>query len=460
MSRPRGKNYIPLPVCIDGVEIPARLRPPHGARASYAVCWKIGGKWQEKSTRQTILHEARRVGEEIVRGKPAPSPHGGALKVDAFVRVQEKHFAKKAYKHKGEKSLKKFRGVWKDFVSFHEECIRSRLVSIQQVSVAIAIKYIEWLEGKNAEPWGIHSKRDTLRSAWNRVRKGHPRAKKDLHPDEMAVSNPWEEVEPHMPELPEPNPIQLRLEAGDFQKLHGAFHGRPVAQLFLMVSLWSAGRLEEMTLAEWGWVAEGGYIDIPDWVAKRGKGRVVRIPPSIMSALESHRVPGSQYLFAGFTEELRGLSQRHAKRIRPYHPGTYDLICKHIKQKADSVGLENVTHHALRRTAMELSDQGEELSATDRSSRNLGTTTKNKEGHYIVRKFHGRTFYLRADNLYAGISQALSHFPEVAQWVGVEKPITEMDILLDRVGQMTESEREALKSALRDSPKDKRKRTG
>ena len=42
----------------------------------------------------------------------------------------------------------------------------------------------------------------------------------------------------------------------------------------------------------------------------------------------------------------------------------------------------------------------------------------------------------------------------------MEKPITEMDILLDRVGQMTESEREALKSALRDSPKDKRKRTG
>jgi len=109
---------------------------------------------------------------------------------------------------------------------------------------------------------------------------------------------------------------------------------------------------------------------------------------------------------------------------------------------------------------MELSDQGEELAATDRSSKNLGTTTKNKEGHYVIRKFHGRTFYLRADNLYAGISQALSHFPEVAQLVGVEKPRTDIDILLDRVGQMTESEREALKSALRDPPKGKRKQTG
>jgi integrase len=363
--------------------------------------------------------------------------------VDAFVRIQEKHFARKAYKHKGHKSLKKFNGVWKDFVTFHEECLRSRLVNIQQVTVDTAVKYVEWLEAKKAEPGGIHSKRDTLRSAWNRVRRGHPKSRKDLHPDEMVACNPWEEVEPHMPDKPTPDPIHLQLAEGEFQKLYGAFLDRPVAQLFLIVSLWSAGRLEEMSLAEWGWVSEGGYIDIPDAVAKRGKGRVVRIPPRIMAELESHRLPDSPFICAGFTEELRKLSKRHATRILRYNPGTYDLICKHIARMARKVGLAGVTHHVLRKTAAELSDTGEELSAGERSSRNLGMTTKNKEGHYVIRKFHGLRFYLRADNLYTGLSKALNRFPEVAELVGVEKIKTEHDNLREGTEKMSDAEWDA-----------------
>ena len=82
-------------------------------------------------------------------------------------------------------------------------------------------------------------------------------------------------------------------------------------------------------------------------------------------------------------------------------------------------GLNGVSHHALRRTAMELSDQGEEIKATDESAKNPGTTTKNKDGFY-VRKSHGRTFYLRADRLYAGLSLALLQFPAVAELMMVE----------------------------------------
>lgn len=265
----------------------------------------------------------------------------------------------------------------------------------------------------------------------------------------MVSINPWEAIRLNMPELPDSEPIQLDLASGDFQTLHGAFVDRPVAQLVLIVFLWVAGRLEELSLAEWDWVAGDEYIDIPDSIATWGKGRVVKIPPSVMSALKSQRLEGSPDIFAGFPPEYRWLSKRHAKRILPYNPGTYDLIYKHIASKAVQVGLEDVTHHALRRTAMELSDQGEELSATERSSRNLGTTTKNKEGFY-GRKFHGRTAYFRADSLYAGLSQALSHYPEVARLVGVEKSKTELDTVLERIGGMAEADRKALLSALRD----------
>ena len=144
-------------------------------------------------------------------------------------------------------------------------------------------------------------------------------------------------------------------------------------------------------------------------------------------------------MFAGFTEEYRRLSKRHAGRIREYNPGTYDLICKHIVKAAKAVGLRGVSHHALRRTAMELSDQGELHKATEESSKNLGTTTKNKESFY-VRKSHGRTFYLRADRLYSGLSHALLHFPAVGELMMVEdcfkaKPV---EPAMDKVRRLLE----------------------
>jgi hypothetical protein len=106
------------------------------------------------------------------------------------------------------------------------------------------------------------------------------------------------------------------------------------------------------------------------------------------------------------------------------------------------------------------SDQGEKLSATDRSSRNLGTTTENEQSHDVIRKFHGRTAYLRADSLFAGLSKSLSQYPEVAKLVGVEETKTEKDDLLERIRKMGEADRKALMDALGTTPKGKRKQTG
>ena len=44
--------------------------------------------------------------------------------------------------------------------------------------------------------------------------------------------------------------------------------------------------------------------------------------------------------------------------------------------------------------------------------------------------------------------------------VGVEKPKTELDTVLERIGGMAEADREALLSALRDQPDGKGKKTG
>ena len=93
MGRPRVKENIEVHVSINGIPIPAYLRPPVGKRATYALRWKIGGRWREKSTGETIRHEAIRLAEEIIRGKSVSSSPKGLLAVDAFVSVQVKHFA-------------------------------------------------------------------------------------------------------------------------------------------------------------------------------------------------------------------------------------------------------------------------------------------------------------------------------------------------------------------------------
>lgn len=444
MSKPRSRSYIPLSVDIDGITIPAYLIEPGDGRAAYYVRWLLGGQWQKRSTKQTILHEARRVGADIVRGKlPQDSMPASTLSFDRFVQVQEKHYAQKAKQRKASKTLKKFRTVWADFLKFNAEVLRGRVHCIQQVTDQVALDYLAHLIKNKAAAHGIHSKFGALRAAWNRVCRGNPKAKRTIHDSEKVTGNPWEAIWGELPDLPETDPVQLDLGNGDLQKLLKAFDGRPVAQLFLVVSMWCAGRLEEMSLAEWDWVNDEGYIDIPDDVAKWGKGRVLRVPLAVMGQLKAYRVKGSKYLFAGFVEEYRRLSKRHGKRIRDYSSGTYDLICKHIVRAAKKVGLKGVSHHAIRRTTMELSDQGEEIKATDESSKNLGTTTKNKEGFY-VRKSHGRTFYLRADRLYAGLSLALLHYPAVADLMMVEdrfkpKPVEPSEEKVRRILEEMES---------------------
>lgn len=418
MSR-RPTNSIPLAVDIDGVSIPAQLRPPGLRRGCWHVRWKINGRWVTRATGETLRCEAERVGREIVRGKLVQAPPAATLSFDRFMEVQEKHYAQRADKRKAEKTRRKFETVWTDLKKFIAEELHGRIHVIQQVTDQVALGYLNWLKKQDAAAYGIHSKFASLRAAWNRVRRDHPRTKKTITESEKVDRNPWEAVWGELPELPKRDPVQLDLAGDDFQKLIGAFQDRPVAQLFLIVSLWVAGRLEEMTLAQWDWVDEQGYIDIPDDIAKWGKGRVLRVPPKIMERLKTLRVTGSPYLFAGFIEEYRQISKRHGKRVKDYNPGTYDLICKHIVKAAKRIGLKDVSHHALRRTAMELSDQGEEIKATDESSRNLGTTTKSKEGFY-VRKSHGRTFYVRADRLYSGLSLALLHYPAVAELMMVE----------------------------------------
>jgi len=428
-------------VDIDGIPVPATLRPPGiGGRSCWHVRWKLHGRYTIRSTREPVLHEARRAAAAIIRGGVVPQATEEPLTFERFVMVQEKHYAQRANQRKASKTLEKFHTVWKDFKRFNESVLRGRVRVIQDVTDAVAQRYLEWLESKGAAAYGIRSKFGVLSGAWNRVRRDHRKCKKTISNHEKVTGNPWEAMSGELPEVPKKDPIQLDPDNGEFEKLYGAFDGRPVAQMLLVVSKWAAGRREEITYCQWDWIDDRGYIDIPDDIAKWGKGRVVRIPLAVLQRLKELKEPTSPLVFAGFREVYRRTS-KHGKRMLPTSPERlYEFVGEHISNAAKQLGLKGVTHHAIRRTAMELSDQGEEIKATDESSRNIGTTTKSKEGFY-VRKSHGKTFYIRADRLYTALSFAMAADPALAGLLMVEDQFHQQrpEPVEERVRQLLEA---------------------
>lgn len=465
MSRKRIES-IELEVDVDGIEVPAALRPPTNGRASYIVRWKMHGKWNSASTGTDVLHEAKRIGREIVRGLRDPKTKvAGILTVEHFVEVQRKHYAAKAFARKAEKCWQKFQSVWGSFLR------RFPIKAVQEVDAQMALDYISKL-GTARRDVNCKYKTETekvisrntvlshvsvLRAAWNRVRIGNRKAKAGIPHGNMVKNNPWEEISNNLPEPTKKPVVQFNPEDGQFEKLLDEFADREIAQLFLIISLWGAGRIEEVSMIQWDWVDDEGYIEIPDEIAKKGHGRVFRIPPSILARLQAVRVRSNAFVFAGFPAELRKhyrkkqSTERHADKLMDFSPKRLRWrMQKHIRQATLLMGLAGFSHHAIRRTSMELSDEGELTDAENRSAEKLGTTPENKRANYLQRKIT-RTHYKKAAGLYQNLTAVLREFPKLAERVGVEavdpKLTQETDALL--AGLSPEQRQELLLALLR-----------
>lgn len=423
----RRVNAIPLVVDVDGVEIRASLRRQRGKAENFQVRWPRFGRNEERSTGVNNLEEAKRVARKLIRGESAPLLRSDSgMTVKEFETIQDGHFRLRARTEAGVKSAAVFHGVWKSFLR------ASPIKSIQEVTDVMASGYLNSMltasksqnrtyKAKIKRPMSVETVRKhvrTLASAWNRVRREH-RAKKGGIPDGKLVDqNPWEEIRNNLPEPKrKDDPVQFSLEAGELSKFLDQFSTRPIAELFLITSLWCAGRIQEMSRMEWRWL-NGDYVDIPDEVAKRGKGKVVRIPRRIVKRLEQIKVDESRYVFAGFAAEVeRNLQSCH--EVLPFTPQRMvERLEKYIAKAAEGIGRPEITHHALRRTAMELSDEGELREKEKSSAEKLQTTVGNKSRSYIKRR--GKKAIAKADGLYENLTVSLQDYPSLAERLGCE----------------------------------------
>jgi len=85
---------------------------------------------------------------------------------------------------------------------------------------------------------------------------------------------------------------------------------------------------------------------------------------------------------------------------------------KYIKKAAEAIGRPKMTHHALRRTAMQLSDEGEIRDKERASAGKLQTTVGNKRRNDIKRQ--GKKAIAKADGLYANLTVCLQDYPALA----------------------------------------------
>jgi hypothetical protein len=451
---PARKTAIPLQVDVDGADVFASLRPPRSARDNYRVRWRVNGVIHEKSTGESVLAEAKRVARLIVRGEePATrSAVPVGLTVAEFERIQREYHSRNARPEAGQRTLGEFGGVWSSFLRV------CPVETIQEVTEGLALAYLRRLQGMSKTENHGHKKKSpkvlsirtiqkhirTLAGAWNLVREGHPKRVGGLLPHQLVRANPWQAIRNNIPHAPldDGDPVQFELVDNDLGRFLDQFQSRPVGELFAIVSLWCWGRIRETARMEWGWI-QGDYVVVPRSKAKRGRGKIARVPPTIRERLESIRVPDSPYVFARWEEDMRRTARRPA-RVQPFYPdGMVEQMEGLIPAFAEAIGRPEITHHALRRTAMELGEEAELRLAEKTSAEKLQTTVGNKRRNYT--KAFGRKAFAFADGMYANLTTALHDYPVLATRLGCEP----LEMLAEReaealMGKLTQLQRQRL----------------
>lgn len=439
-------NAIRLVVDVDGVDVPASLRPLKGKAGNWEVRWRMHGVPLERSTGTNSLEAAKRIARQIIRGEePSKPKSGGGMTVAEFERIQTEHFGLNERDNAGRKSKAVFDGIWRSFLA------ACPVRTIEEVTPVVALRYAVKLQAmsktqnhkyrtKAARVMSAATVRKhvrTLAAAWNRVRKGHRAEMGGIPESKLVHENPWEKIRNRLPKSkPKKDPVQFDLDNDELIKFLDQFSTRPIAQLFFVASLWCAGRIEEMSCMEWGWW-KGEYVEIPPEVAKGGKRRVVRVPPRLKQRLEEVREPGSSWVFAGFAKEVeRNLQSCH--EVLPFSPERMvGRLEKYIKEAAEGIGRPELTHHALRRTAMELNMEGEWRDKETESAEKIQTTPGNMKRNYLRRMKLSKKDMRRADGLYENLTVSLQDYPVLAERLGCE-PVEaaverEMEELMQRL---------------------------
>lgn len=423
--KPRWKSII---VERQGESLTAYLHPP-GTRGNSRY-WSFTCKKAnitKKSLKATTFAEAKEKAHAWFREEPRREERvrreEAVLAWDEWDSIQARHFAKKADRKRADRTLEECRKARRLFVAVtgagSASAVDADVVERFQIDCA-------GRRSKFGRPYGATTIRKTLAhmsASFNRCRHGSGKkcVRGVVAAEKLLTANPFEEVAWVEADVKEARQF-TRAELKAF--LNWKYLGEcPLASLFARVSLWSCGRIEEMTELRWDWVGADGYVAIPDDAAKWGKGRTVRLPSGLLREIERHRVAGP-YVWAGYVDQLRAYhrtagNHSSSHKIRDFTPlRMRGLFQKWVGEWARESKAEGLSHHAFRRTGLQWSREGQLRAAEGDYARasNVGLAVADK--HYTSRPER-----LWADVVFRNIAGEIAGDEGLAALMGLEPDV-------------------------------------
>ena len=400
----------------------AYLHPPGAvgnSRFWSFTCRKAGV--QRKSLKVTTFADARQAAlnwftkEEIRKDQSAPR-----LSWQEWEQIQKAYFDKKADQKRAGRTLDACLDSKKLFLSITDAADASAVTPdlVEQFQHK-TLKTIS----KSGRLYRASTVRRTLghmSASFNRCRitAGKKCQRGIVPPERLLTVNPFEQVG----WLDGSQRVKRHLSHAELRALLSwrMFGSSPLISAVLKVSVWGCGRIEEITELRWDWISNDGIICVPDDMAKWGQGRQFRIPTALCRELENFRSK-SPFVWDATIAELRVYHiQRGGKgsavQLAEFTPARFrGRLQKWIQAWAEESNLTNVSHHTLRKTAMQWSREEQLRKAENAFAElsNVGIDVAKK--HYTTDPAR-----LRAETLFQNISRELLKDSELAVVMGLE----------------------------------------
>lgn len=436
---PKAKSkWKPVIVERDGESLTGYLLPPGTAGNSRYwafTCLKAGVERKSLKTESFAEAKAKALAwfkhepERVERQKQEQS----ILTWEDWDAIQVAHFRKKRDQRRAMKTLEECRKAHRLFLAV-TGLETASAVDADQVDLFQAA--CPKTKSRLGRPYGNTTVRKTMAhmsASFNRCRvtAGKKCVRGVVAKEKLITVNPFEEV--RWVEADDPEPRQFSREELKQFLAWKWVGGCPTVALFAKASLWSCGRITEMTELRWDWIDDEGYVTIPDDSAKWGKGKVIRLPAKLLSQIREHR-NGSHLVWAGYVDELRAYHQTDghrasAHKLKDFAPVRL-RVCfqKWIKEWAGSVKAPGLSHHAFRRTGLQWSREGQLRSSEGQYAKALNVSREVADTHYTRKPQH-----LWADLTYRNIASELAEDRELADLMGLGelgevRPVTPQDV--------------------------------
>lgn len=380
-----------------------------------------GAGIQRKSLKVTTFADARQAvlnwftKEEVRQDRSAPS-----LSWPEWEQIQRAYFAKKRDQKRAGRTLNACLDSKKTFVSITSAADASAVTpdTVEQFQ-QVALK-TEWTTGRVYTPSTIGRCLGHMSASFNRCRitAGKKCQRGIVSPEKLLTVNPFEQVS-----WLENGPVEIRhLSHAELRAFLSwrMFGSSPLISAVLKFSVWGCGRIEEITELRWDWISDDGIVCVPDDMAKWGKGRQFRIPMLLRQEIKTFEGK-SPFVWDATVPELRKYhiqrgGKGSANQLAEFTPTRLrGRLQKWIQAWAEESNLTNVSHHTLRKTAMQWSREEQLRKAENAFAElsNVGIDVAKK--HYTTDPAR-----LRAEILFQNISRELLKDSELAVVMGLE----------------------------------------